>query len=70
MDVLDAEQELLDSRDNLIRAERNEYVAGFALLGAVGRLNAKTLDLPVELYHPEKNYKGVRWQFIGWWTRD
>lgn len=70
LDVLDAEQELLDSRVNLMRAERNEYVAGFALLGAVGRLNAKTLDLPVELYHPEKNYKGVRWQFIGWWTRD
>lgn len=70
LDVLDAEQELLDSRVNLVRAERNEYVAGFALLGAVGRLNAKTLDLPVELYRPEKNYKGVRWQFVGWWTRD
>ena len=70
LDVLDAEQELLDSRVNLVRAERNEYVAGFALLGAVGRLNAKTLDLPVELYNPEKNYNGVRWQFVGWWTRD
>lgn len=70
LDVLDAEQELLDSRVNLVRAERNEYVAGFTMLGAVGRLNAKTLDLPVELYRPEKNYRGVRWQFVGWWTRD
>ncbi|MEE8372068.1 MAG: TolC family outer membrane protein, partial [Sphingomonadales bacterium] len=48
LDVLDAEQELLDSRVNLARAERNEYVAGFALLSALGRLNAVSLDLPVD----------------------
>lgn len=66
LDVLDAEQELLDARVNLVRAERDEYVAGFALLSAVGRLNAVSLDLPVERYDPREYYRSVKWKFLGW----
>ena len=66
LDVLNAEQELLDARVNLVRARRDHYVAGFSLLSAIGRLNAKALDLPVELYDPEEYYRDVKWQFIGW----
>jgi len=66
LDVLDAEQELLDSRVNLVRAERNQYVAGFSLLGALGRLNAVSLDLDVELYDPKEYYSDVRWKYLGW----
>jgi len=68
LDVLNAEQELLDGRVNLVRAERNSYVAGFQLLSAVGRLNAVSLELPVDLYRPEEYYKDVRWKFVGWGT--
>ena len=66
LDVLDAEQELLDSRVNLVRAERNQYVAGFSLLGALGRLNAVSLDLDVEVYDPKEYYGDVSWKFLGW----
>lgn len=70
LDVLNAEQILLDSRVNLVTARRNEYVAGFGVLEAVGRLNAVSLALPVELYNPEEYYKSVKWKFIGWGTGD
>ncbi|GAB4124595.1 MAG: TolC family outer membrane protein [Rhodothalassiaceae bacterium] len=66
LDVLDAEQVLLDSRVNLVTARRNQYVAGFELLEALGRLNAVSLDLPVTLYDPEGYYDSVKWKFIGW----
>lgn len=68
LDVLDAEQELLDARVNLVRARRDEYVAGFTLLASLGRLNAKSLDLPVQLYDPADYYREVKWKFIGWGT--
>ena len=29
-------------------------------------MNAKALDLPVELYDPADYYRDVKWQFIGW----
>lgn len=70
LDVLNAEQALLNSRVNLVTAERDQYVAGFALLQALGQLNAAALDLPVELYDPEENYKNVRYKFWGWGTKD
>lgn len=70
LDVLDAEQVLLNSRVNLVTARRNQYVAGFGLLESVGRLNAVALDLPVTLYSPEEYYQSVKWKFVGWGTGD
>ncbi len=46
LDVLDAEQELLDARLALVTAESNAYVAAFALLQATGGLTAQALNLP------------------------
>ncbi|HXV23949.1 MAG TPA: TolC family outer membrane protein [Alphaproteobacteria bacterium] len=60
LDVLDAEQELLDSRVNLVGAKRDEIVAGFQLLSAVGNLTARDLDLPVEYYDYQADYLEVR----------
>jgi outer membrane protein len=40
LDVLDAEQDLLDARVNLITAERNQFVAAYGLLASIGRLQA------------------------------
>lgn len=70
LDVLNAEQALLDSRVTLISAVRDEYVAGFTLISTLGQLNAMALDLPVELYNPEENYKNVRYKFWGWGIKD
>ncbi|MQA65745.1 MAG: hypothetical protein GEU76_07575, partial [Alphaproteobacteria bacterium] len=65
LDVLDAEQALLDSRVSLIAAQRDEVVARFALLAAIGTLTARDLKLNVEFYDPERNYHDVRDQWFG-----
>lgn len=70
LDVLDAEQELLDARVALVRSERNEYVAAFQLLSSIGSLTAQRLSLPVEHYDPVENYRDVKWKFIGWDVND
>lgn len=64
LDILDAEQELLDARVSLVRALRDEVVASYQLLAAVGRLTAADLDLPVEIYDVEEHYEEVRDK---WW---
>ncbi|WCL53145.1 TolC family outer membrane protein [Gimibacter soli] len=66
LDVLNAEQELLDARANLIRAQRDEFVAAYNLLAAVGTLNSGTLGLDVDAYDPEEHYDDVKNQMIGW----
>lgn len=65
LDVLDAEQEYLDARVAEVRARRDEYVAGFTLLSAIGRLQARQLTLPVEYYDPIENYQRVREKWFG-----
>ncbi len=65
LDVLDAEQELLDAQVNLARARRNTLVAGFQVLVAEGRLSAVNLALPVDIYDPEPDYRAVRDRWFG-----
>jgi TolC family type I secretion outer membrane protein len=65
LDVLDAEQELLDSQVSLVRAERDEVVASFGLISAIGNLTAAGLKLPVKLYDPKSNYHDVRGKWFG-----
>lgn len=56
LDVLDAEQELLNARTILVASERDEYVAVFAVLAALGRLTVDSLGVDVAAYDPNKNY--------------
>ena len=65
LDVLDAEQELLDSQVALVQAERDEYVAAFQLLDAVGQLDANSLSLDVDVYNPSVSYRAVRERWFG-----
>ncbi len=48
LDVLNAEQELLNSRLELVRAERDLTVASYAVLQSMGLLGPQTLSLPVD----------------------
>ena len=52
LDVLNAEQELLDAQANRIAAQSNEVIASYALLSAMGLLTADHLNLPVQQYDP------------------
>ena len=67
LDVLNAEQELLNSRSDLVTAKRDAYVAGFALLAAMGRAQARDLGLDGgSLYDPVANYKRVNSRIWDW----
>lgn len=66
LDVLNAQQELLNARVALVRAQRDQYVAAYALLAAMGRLTAQDLGLPVEIYDPTEHYEKARGRLIGW----
>jgi outer membrane protein len=60
LDVLNAEQELLNSQVALVTARRDAYVAGFSLLNAMGEAEARTLNLDGgALYDPLVNYRRV-----------
>lgn len=67
LDILDAEQELLSARVQLVTARRNAYVAGFTLLAAMGRAEARDLNLDGGvLYDPEVNFRRVRGKWFDW----
>ncbi|MBF0247099.1 MAG: TolC family outer membrane protein [Alphaproteobacteria bacterium] len=65
LDVLDAEQELLDARVNLVKAKRDEMVAALTLISSVGRLTASDLGLAVDAYDPNAHYREVRGKWFG-----
>jgi outer membrane protein len=67
LDVLNAEQELLNSRVQLVSARRDAYVLGFSLLAAMGRAEARNLGLDSgPLYDPAVNYHRVVHRINDW----
>ena len=60
LEVLIAEQDLLDARANLISAQSDEVVASYALLSATGLLTAEHLKLPVQQFDPAAYYNLVK----------
>ncbi len=68
LDVLNAEQELLSARVQLVTARRNAYVAGFSLLAAMGKAEARDLNLETggPLYDPLTNYNRVKGKWFDW----
>jgi outer membrane protein len=64
LDVLDAEQELLNSEVAVVRTKRDLIVNAYGTLAAIGRLNAQELGLSDQIYDPEAHYHDVRWK---WW---
>ncbi len=68
LDVLNAEQELISAQVQLLTARRNAYVAGFSVLAAMGRAEARDLGLADEglLYDPTVNYDRVKDKFWDW----
>ena len=67
LDILNAEQELLNSQVNYVTAERDAYVAGFSLLAAMGKGEAEDLGLDGgPLYDPVANYDKVKNSWSDW----
>jgi outer membrane protein len=67
LDVLNAEQELLNAQVALVSAKRDAYVAGFRLLNAMGQAEADDLGLEGgPLYDPLGNYRRVAGDWNDW----
>ncbi|WP_066517237.1 TolC family outer membrane protein [Sphingobium cloacae] len=67
LDILNAEQESLNARVELVSARRNAYVAGFSLLAAMGHAEARDLGLEGgALYDPMVNYDRVKGKWFDW----
>ncbi|WP_306606329.1 TolC family outer membrane protein [Paracoccus sp. WLY502] len=60
LDVLDAEQSLLEARADKIAAEANLQLAHYQLLAAMGRLTVEHLNLGIPTYDPSQYYNAVR----------
>jgi outer membrane protein len=70
LDVLNAQQELVNARVALVSAQRDRVVASYTLLSAVGRLSPQTLGLRVPAYDPRVHYHQVRDSWVGVRTPD
>lgn len=60
LDVLDAEQDLLDARAQRLTSEAQRYVGVYNLLSAMGLLSVEHLNLGVPVYDPATYYNAVK----------
>jgi outer membrane protein len=65
LDVLNAQQALLQARTTLVQAEHDQVVNSYSLLSAIGRLNIPTLGLAVAEYDPRVHFDQVKSKWIG-----
>jgi outer membrane protein len=67
LDVLNAQQELLQSQVNLETTKRNILVASYTLVSSIGRLSVSEVGAATAVYDPEVHYQEVRRK---WWGID
>jgi outer membrane protein len=65
LDALDAEQELLSARSQLVNAIRDQYVAQYQVLTEMGLMTAEHLNLGVPIYNPDVNTRAVTKKQLG-----
>ena len=70
LDVLNAQQTLLNARVNLISAQRDRVVASYTVLSAIGRLDVRSLGLRVAHYDPKVHFEQVKDKWFGLRTPD
>ncbi len=70
VDVLNAQQDLINAKSRQILGQRDRVIASYTLLSAVGRLDVHTLALDTPDYLPEVHYHQVRDAWHGLRTPD
>lgn len=60
VDLLNAQQDLVNAKARLIGAQRDRVIASYSLLRTVGKLDGQTLGLKTPDYLPEVHYQQVR----------
>ena len=70
LDVLNAQNDVIDAKINLVSSERDVVVASYAILSAIGRLSIDRLGLQVTKHRPEEHYNAVKDKWYGLRTPD
>jgi outer membrane protein len=70
IDILNAQQTVVNARVALVTAEHDRVVASYAVLSAIGRLSPQVLHLPTTTYDPSVHYQQVRNNWAGVRTPD
>ena len=70
LDVLNAQQELLDAQEAQVIAQYERVIAAYALIAAVGKLDAVSLGLAVQVYDPAAHFSAVKDKWGGLRTPD
>ena len=65
LDVLDAEQDLLEEKVEAVKVERDKYITIFNLMAFMGKLSSSELNLDVGVYDLDKNYDAVKNMWLG-----
>jgi len=65
LDVLNAQQALVNARLALVNAQHDRVVASYAMLNAIGRLAPQVLNLDTTVYDPSVHYHQVRDSVFG-----
>ena len=70
LDVLNAQQTLLNARVQLVRDQHDQVVYSYLLLAAVGRLSIENLGIAVAAYDPRVHFDQVKNKWFGLRTPD
>ena len=70
LDVLNAQQTLLQARTALVNAQHDQVVYSYTLLSNVGRLSVRALGLSVVEYDPRTHFDQVKTKLFGVRTPD
>ena len=70
LDVLNAQQTLLNGRVSLVGAQRDRVVASYAVLSSIGRLSTAAIGLKVKPYNPVVHFEQVKDKWFGLRTPD
>ena len=65
LDILNAQQALVNARVALVTAQHDRVVASYAVLNSVGRLSPQVLRLATSVYDPSVHYHQVRDSWFG-----
>lgn len=65
LDVLNAQQQVLNAKENLAQSARNAVVSSYSALAAMGRLTVADQGLQVAEYRPNDHYEAVKDKWFG-----
>jgi len=70
LDVLNAQQTVLNAKEAISQSERNAIVTSFSVLASTGKLTIERLGLHVASYKPEVHYEATKDRWFGLRTVD